>query len=159
MPCEHQRVATPDPRPSPVGSAGLDPTAVVPRRIAAALLDALLLWAALLAVYAVSGPHGNVSLGPRASLVFSLIGLAYYFAGEAATGQTPGKHLLGLQVVRTDGRRAQPGRIAVRTLFRLVDELPVLYGLGFVVMLSTARRQRLGDMFADTIVVRRRPRR
>jgi len=106
-------------------------------------------------VIAVFRAGQDTALTPAASLVFSLITLVYYFAGEVATGQTLGKHLLGIEVRRTDGARADSGRIAVRTLMRLVDYIPILYGLGLVVMASTRRRQRLGDVLAGTVVVRR----
>lgn len=107
----------------------------------------------LIAVLAAGG-HGRPALTTTASLAFALITLAYYFAGEVSSGQTLGKRLLGLRVTRSDGRPADAGRIAVRTLLRLVDNLPWLYALGLVVVLSTERRQRIGDIFADTVVVR-----
>lgn len=74
-------------------------------------------------------------------------------------GQTPGKRLLGLRVVRADGLPAPPAAIVVRNLLRLVDVLPNGYALGFFSCILTARRQRLGDLAAGTVVVREgRPR-
>lgn len=129
------------------------------RRIGAALLDILILGLAFSAVSALTGGAatggGEVSLtleGPGL-LAFAAITLAYYFVGEAAGGRTPGKQLVGLRVVRTDGTPAGPGPILVRTLLRLVDSLPALYLVGFVVMLATGRQQRLGDLAAQTHVV------
>ena len=46
------------------------------------------------------------------------------------------------------------GEAALRTLPGLVDALPALYLLGFVVVMLTDRRQRLGDRVADTVIVR-----
>jgi uncharacterized RDD family membrane protein YckC len=92
--------------------------------------------------------------------VLSLVLLpVYYFAGETAAGQTVGKALLGLRVLRKDGRRPSGGQIAGRTLFRLIDGLPVLYLAGFITVLATGRRrrQRLGDLAAGTIVTREQP--
>jgi uncharacterized RDD family membrane protein YckC len=92
------------------------------------------------------------------SLVFLAVVLAYYFVFEMAVGQTVGKRLLGLRVVRADGSRPSVAAIAVRTLLRLVDWLPALYLLGFLAMLATgARRQRLGDLAAKTRVARALP--
>jgi uncharacterized RDD family membrane protein YckC len=83
---------------------------------------------------------------------------AYYFVLEAAAGQTVGKALLGLRVLRADGRRPSAGQIAGRTLLRLIDWLPVLYLAGFITVLATGRRrQRLGDLAAGTIVARAQP--
>ncbi|MGN6679291.1 MAG: RDD family protein, partial [Streptosporangiaceae bacterium] len=66
---------------------------------------------------------------------------------RALIGQTAGKALLGLRVLRTDGAKARSGPIAIRTFLRLADELPAFYLLGFIVMLITGRRRlRLGDL-------------
>src|SRR5205085_4049382 len=45
---------------------------------------------------------------------------------------------------------------AIRNLLRLVDALPGFYLVGGTAMLLSARNQRLGDMAADTLVVRER---
>ena len=48
-----------------------------------------------------------------------------------------------------------PGSVGLRTVLRVVDGLPFLYLVGFVAMLATgARRQRLGDLAARTLVTR-----
>jgi len=87
-------------------------------------------------------------------IAFLALALLYYFALEAATGQTVGKRMLGLRVSGA-GERASVGAVAGRTLLRVVDWLPVLYLVGFVTMLVTgARRQRVGDLAAGTSVVR-----
>ena len=73
-------------------------------------------------------------------------------------GQTLGKQLLGLRVVRADGSRLSVPAIAVRTLLRIVDWLPARCLVGFLAMLATGeRRQRLGDLAARTRVARALP--
>jgi hypothetical protein len=87
-------------------------------------------------------------------LYFALV-LLYYFALEAALGQTVGKLLLGLRVVRADGGRPSVVAVAVRTLLRVVDWLPLLYLIGFITMMATGRRRRrLGDLAARTSLAR-----
>jgi hypothetical protein len=87
-------------------------------------------------------------------IAFLALVLSYYFVLEAVSGQTVGKRLLGLRVSRA-GERASVGAVAGRTVLRLVDWLPFLYLVGFVTMLATgARRQRVGDLAAQTSVVR-----
>lgn len=99
-----------------------------------------------------------VYLNPAWWLVYLAVLLAYYFVFEVALGQTIGKRLLGLRVVRADGSRPPVAAIAVRTLLRIVDWLPALYLLGFLAMLATGqRRQRLGDLAAKTRVARALP--
>lgn len=88
-------------------------------------------------------------------LVWLGLSLLYYFAFEPAGGRTLGKRALGLRVVSADGSRAGPGLVAIRTLLRIVDSLPFLYLLGFIVVLATGqRRQRLGDLASRTQVIR-----
>ena len=138
-----------------------DPDDVFGRRIGAALIDLLLLFVLMLLVGLVFGEGeadgGEVSVtleGVSAVVWFTLV-LLYYFALEAQSGQTLGKRMLGVRVVRADGRGASTGEIAVRTLLRIVDALPFFYLVGFITALVTGkRRQRLGDLAAKTLVVR-----
>jgi uncharacterized RDD family membrane protein YckC len=59
--------------------------------------------------------------------------------------------------VRTEsGLRPRLWQIAVRNLLRYLELMPPYWVLGFVVVLSR-NRQRVGDIFARTIVVRRAP--
>jgi uncharacterized RDD family membrane protein YckC len=97
---------------------------------------------------------GSVSLTGAGFLVFVGITLLYYFVLEAATGQTLGKRLLGIRVRSVDGGEAGGGAVAIRTLLRLIDSVPFLYLLGFIVMMVTPRRQRLGDLAGRTVVSR-----
>jgi uncharacterized RDD family membrane protein YckC len=69
-------------------------------------------------------------------------------------GQTLGKRLLRLRVMDAEGMRLQFSQIAIRNLLRSVDMLPALYLVGGTACLLTARAQRLGDLAANTIVVR-----
>jgi uncharacterized RDD family membrane protein YckC len=79
---------------------------------------------------------------------------AYCLIMELLTGRTAGKMLFGLQVVAEQGRRAPAVRVVVRNLFRVIEVLPFFWILAFVMLLSR-NRQRVGDLFARTIVVRR----
>lgn len=68
-------------------------------------------------------------------------------------GQTLGMRWLHLQVVGGDGSPATAGQLALRWLMLLVDGM-FLGAVGLASMLLTPRRQRLGDVVADTVVVR-----
>ncbi len=46
--------------------------------------------------------------------------------------------------------------IVLRNLFRVVDSLPMFYLVGGMSCLLSARAQRLGDLAAGTLVVRRK---
>ena len=69
-------------------------------------------------------------------------------------GQTLGKRLLNLKVVDQDGLRLQVSQVVVRNLLRTVDSLPVFYLIGGVASMVTRRAQRLGDLAANTVVIR-----
>ena len=125
------------------------------RRVLAAIVDLAVVVAGtmviLFAADALSSDTGDV----RGALSAVILGWAlyYYFALESGDGQTVGKKLLKLRVVRADGRPAGMREIAVRTVLRVVDGIG-LYIVGLIVMLATGqRRQRLGDMAAGTIIV------
>ena len=69
-------------------------------------------------------------------------------------GQTVGKRLLRLRVVDAQGLKLHFSQIVIRNLLRAVDMLPGLYLVGGVTCLLSRRAQRLGDIAANTIVVR-----
>jgi|tagenome__1003787_1003787.scaffolds.fasta_scaffold20959772_2 uncharacterized RDD family membrane protein YckC len=82
-------------------------------------------------------------------VVYLAIMLAYVFVCESLTGQTIGKRVTGLRVLRLDGRPLNLTAVAARSLLLLIDA----YFVGYVVMLLTGgRRQRLGDLLAGTVV-------
>lgn len=69
-------------------------------------------------------------------------------------GQTLGKRLLRLRVMDEQGLRLEFNQVVIRNLLRLVDSLPALYLVGGLACLISGRAQRLGDLAANTIVVR-----
>jgi uncharacterized RDD family membrane protein YckC len=86
-----------------------------------------------------------------------LLQIVYHTAFEGGRdGQTPGKRLLGIRVVREGGYPLGWGAAFLRNLLRPLDFLPVFFGVGAAVALVTARTQRLGDLAARTLVVRER---
>jgi uncharacterized RDD family membrane protein YckC len=72
-------------------------------------------------------------------------------------GQTLGKRMLRLRVVDANGLRLHFSQVVIRNLLRAVDMLPALYLVGGVATVVTKRAQRLGDLAANTIVVRNPP--
>jgi uncharacterized membrane protein SpoIIM required for sporulation/uncharacterized RDD family membrane protein YckC len=80
----------------------------------------------------------------------------YYVLFEALfDGQTPGKKLHRLRVVRDGGYSVTFGSSAIRNLMRIVDMQPlVVYGVGMISVVVSKSGKRLGDMAAGTIVVK-----
>lgn len=89
-------------------------------------------------------------------LVYVALQLGYFHVMESIDGQTLGKKLFDLRVVRReDAGPASAKAISARTVLRLIDGLPGLYLVGVLTMLlSDTRRQRLGDLAAGTVVTR-----
>lgn len=89
------------------------------------------------------------ALAPAAALY-----LLYHPVLEIAMrGSTPGKRIAGLRIVRRDGGVPGTGALLVRNLFRLIDSMPILYGLGLASTLLTKQSVRIGDMAAGTLLV------
>jgi uncharacterized RDD family membrane protein YckC len=68
-------------------------------------------------------------------------------------GRTPGKRSAGIQVVTRSGGLPGAGALLVRNVFRLIDSLPVAYGVGLTLMVLTRESLRCGDMAAGTLLV------
>jgi len=69
-------------------------------------------------------------------------------------GRTPGKRALRLRVIDARGLPVSLYQSLVRNITRVLDFAPAFYGIGAIAMLASPSRRRLGDIIADTIVVR-----
>ncbi|HMK50460.1 MAG TPA: RDD family protein, partial [Thermodesulfovibrionales bacterium] len=93
--------------------------------------------------------------GAVTAIAFFSISIGYGIATEWFwKGQTLGKRLLNLRVMDVQGLRLHFSQIMIRNLLRFVDGLPVLYLVGGLACLLSAKDQRLGDIAANTIVIR-----
>lgn len=86
--------------------------------------------------------------------VYAAVPFLYYILLEGLTGATVGKRLLKLKVVRENGSPCGIGPATVRNILRIVDELPFLYIIGMILISRSNKKQRLGDRFAKTIVIK-----
>ena len=69
-------------------------------------------------------------------------------------GRTPGKRALRLRVIDARGLPVSLYQSLVRNIVRALDFAPAFYGIGAIVTMLTPSRRRLGDLVADTLVVR-----
>src|SRR5687768_5744415 len=69
-------------------------------------------------------------------------------------GQTIGKRIFRLRVVDIRGLRLHFSQVGIRNLLRVVDGLPLFYAVGGISCLLSSRCQRLGDIAANTVVIR-----
>lgn len=78
----------------------------------------------------------------------------YHLLFEYAwNGQTPGKRYLGMRVVQASGLPLSISGLLIRNFVRLVDFLPLFYGVGLLAFFVTKHTQRLGDLAAQTVVI------
>jgi uncharacterized RDD family membrane protein YckC len=105
-------------------------------------------------------PAADVKLGE--SVVIAMIVViafvvlfGYFIVFEALwNGQTPGKKLIGIRVVRDGGYPIDFGASLIRNLIRVGEQLIGYYILAAISALISPENKRLGDLAAGTIVVR-----
>lgn len=103
---------------------------------------------------------------PKWTVAITILALFLIFAGYFIlfewlwNGQTPGKKLLKLRVIREDGRPITLWEAIARNLLRIGDAVPgfivPVYSIGLITIFLSNRDQRLGDIFAGTVVIRER---
>ncbi len=103
---------------------------------------------------------------PKWTIAVLIVVLFLIFAGYFIffewlwNGQTPGKKLLKLRVIREDGRPITLWEAMARNLLRIFDAAPgfilPVYSIGLITIFASPRDQRIGDLFAGTVVVRER---
>ncbi len=126
-------------------------------------IDALVMGALSFGLLLFAGIAGVVLRGFAVAVYFAavfVLQFGYFAVLEwARQGQTVGKRVVGLRVMRLGGGRVGFYEAMVRNLLRVLDSLPVTYLAGAGTVLASRRRQRLGDLLAGTVVVResRRP--
>jgi uncharacterized RDD family membrane protein YckC len=137
-------------------------TRVTGRRVVQYLIDSFLVWLIPGLVSIPFDRSGSTLLhilgGVIAFAIFVLIGLAYWVVWpHAHHGQTLGMRLLGLRVISKGGGPANLGQLFIRWVCLIFDAIPYTWpftGLvGFIVILCSRERQRIGDHLARTLVV------
>lgn len=124
------------------------------KRIVAWVIDAVII---AVIVFAISTALGGLStMGGSSFGLAGLLAFAYFIYFEATYGQTLGKNVMNIVVVKVDGSDADWTASVVRNLLRIVDGF-AFYLVGIVVIFLTDDDQRLGDIVGDTVVVRTAP--
>ena len=132
---------------------------VTGRRIVATVVDAIILGIASGILAGLFGSNRSSGLGlthlsAGGSILSVAFALVYYVVLEGLLGRTVGKLATGIRVVNeATGYPPGIGKAVVRTVLRIIDGLAG-YLVGYVIVLGSSRRRRLGDMAAGTLVVR-----
>ena len=137
-------------------------------RLASAFVDILIQSAAIIIVFAIIlfgvmrldfndySKFDVNGIGP-ALLIISVfvIYLGYYTAFEfSMNGQTPGKKLFKLRVIRNNGQPITLAHSITRNILRYFIDIT---GAGVICILLNKQHKRVGDMAASTIVIAENP--
>ena len=138
-------------------------------RFGAAVIDHLLIALILLSIwtvgYTIAITFGHVNIFGDSALwmqaVITLVSficiLAYYpFFELRNNGQSPGKKIFGLRVVRDGGLPINISSSLIRNILRIADLMPGAYGVGLVTVFFNKTNKRLGDISAGTMVIKDR---
>ncbi|MFK8113061.1 MAG: RDD family protein [Rubripirellula sp.] len=152
------------------------------RRLPAYMVDVAVRWVMILliifVVFMIGGLIDITVLGPfamaSAFLTYFMINWFYgTFMETYFNGRTIGKWACGIRVIDVDGRPITGKRALIRNLLRIADmapplaissvieDLPMIFMvlmvptgmIALIVMISTKRLQRLGDLAAGTMVI------
>jgi len=134
---------------------------VTGRRVLATIVDVIVLsvflglMSALFGTTSTGDGQVSASLSGIPALISLVLVFAYYILMEGYLGQTLGKMLVGIEVIRED-TGGTPGlkAAAIRTVARIIDGF-FFYAVAFIAVLASGKNQRLGDMVAHTLVVRK----
>ncbi|HEY8935619.1 MAG TPA: RDD family protein [Cyclobacteriaceae bacterium] len=129
-------------------------------RILAFVLDTICVVISLSILTAVlGGVFGNSSVAGSILLfllicIFSLYSLAFEFFNK---GRSIGKMAMKIQVIKVVGGQATFSDYAARWVFRLIDIYFSLGGIASILIMSSPKAQRIGDLIAGTAVVKTVP--
>ncbi len=136
----------------------------VSNRIVAVIVDHIIL---AVITFALAMPFGLLNYSTASMMdPFAAIGamagysaisvaifLLYFTYFEGTSGQTLGKRLVSIKVVKENGKKMTYADAFIRSILRIVDGIAA-YLIGFIVVLASEKKQRVGDMAAGTLVVK-----
>jgi len=82
-----------------------------------------------------------------------LIQFVYFLLLEYFFGSTVGKGLFDLEVRNMVNKRADFMTIFTRNIFRIMEFFLLFYAFSIVLMVLSTKKQRIGDIIANSIVV------
>lgn len=133
------------------------------RRFCAKTIDSIIIMVPVLGVLYVSlsermltaDPFRFIAITAAGIMVIIVGGFLYHALLEGIWGKTLGKKICGILVLKDDFTPCTLGAGFIRNLMRLVDNM-FYYLAGVTAMAGTMKWQRLGDLVAETVVVRER---
>lgn len=132
--------------------------ASIGERLVARIIDYILLFLYVIStIYILERANIHSSSGVSFALLFLFIYLPAFLYSLLCEvfnqGQSVGKKILNIRVIKVDGSTPSLGSYLLRWLLYMVD-VPLTGGLGVVVVLLNKNNQRLGDLAAGTMVIK-----
>ncbi|MDP9194444.1 MAG: RDD family protein, partial [Acidobacteriota bacterium] len=125
-------------------------------RFLAILIDAVIVSAIATTIFTIVStflPRG-VALAILVTVNFFLTWAWHLWFETRRQGRTPGKRALKIRVIDARGLPVSLHQSLVRNIARVLDFAPMFYGVGAIAVMASPTRRRIGDILADTLVVR-----
>ena len=126
-------------------------------RLVSLVIDSIifgLIFGALGNILGAGGMQGDMFPWYWGVLYFAIY-IAYFTLLEGSKGQTVGKMITKIKVVREDGSPIDMSQAFTRNILRIIDGL-FAYLIGAILIWRSDKQQRLGDSVARTVVVKAR---
>jgi uncharacterized RDD family membrane protein YckC len=124
------------------------------KRVLGAIIDLIVLFIIFIPytfLFGMNSPNNFYVSGLLAIPLFTIFFL-YFIIMEGALGKTVGKYLTKTKVVDEAGKKCSWGQSIGRNILRFIDGF-FMYLVGFIFILATKQKQRLGDLATKTYVV------
>jgi uncharacterized RDD family membrane protein YckC len=126
----------------------------LPVRAFAYAVDKIAQWLMLIIIFSVANVfEGSGGYWLMLILNFCVDWFYHVICDLAFHGQSPGKRLLGIRVVRGDGAPVDPSASFMRNLLRFADTFFFLFPIALICMAASPGFRRLGDWAGNTLVV------
>ncbi len=122
-------------------------------RTTAFMIDLAIRFGIIAASATALGAGGRFGTGLMFIVLFGINWLYSVIFELLPSAATPGKRIMGLEVLMADGLPITPAGCLIRNLLRAVDFLPLMYGFGILCILLRHDGRRLGDLAGGTLVV------
>ncbi len=123
-------------------------------RFVSILIDSIILGIIDVVLGSIFGIFGSASRNVWWWWILSfLIMLAYFTYLEGTRGQSIGKMITQIKVVREDGGKIDINQAFIRNILRIIDGL-FAYLVGAIFIWRSGEKQRLGDRVGKTVVVK-----
>jgi uncharacterized RDD family membrane protein YckC len=135
----------------------VEPKRYVKLRIFATLIDYgiyFMLFYIYMWAFGIQTDGGGYTVNGLLALPIPVVWFIYFAVTEAYNGATPGHDICKLTVVKVNAQKLSLGDAFKR---RIVDPIDIfIYGIpALICIYNTPKFQRLGDIFADTVVVKK----